>query len=239
MNVNDEEKALAIKTAIQELCKRSLYKTCRHLLGYTDVEAETHGDMIRALCSPSERKLIVMPRGTLKSSIGVVGYAIWRLLKDPNLRILIDSEVYSNSKNFLREIRAHLESERVTNAFGQFKSDNWSEGEITISQRVIPKKEASITCGGIGTVKVGQHYDVIIMDDLNSQNNSQTVEGRAKVVQHYRMNQAILDPGGTIVVIGTRYATDDIIGHILENEIGGEYAEFNRGRSKNLPNERW
>jgi hypothetical protein len=30
---------------------------------------------------------------------------------------------------------------------------------------------------------------------------------------------AILDPGGTILVIGTRYAANDCIGYILENEV--------------------
>lgn len=169
-----------------------------------------------------KNKLIVMPRGTFKSSVGSVAYPIWRLLRNPNLRILIDSEVYSNSKNFLREIRAHLiGNQKLIGIFGEFKTANWNESELTIAQRTAIKKESSITCGGIGTVKVGQHYDLIIGDDLNSQNNSATQEGREKVITHYRMYTGLLDPGGEKVIIGTRYAVNDAIGHIVENEIGG------------------
>jgi len=207
----------------RDIYRSSLYHTAKVLVGYTDTNRRTHGDMIRALESPSHRKLIVMPRGTFKSSIAVVAYSIWRLLRNPNERILIDSEVYTNSKNFLREIKAHLEGEEITTLFGNFKSNSgWSEGEITIAQRTKPYKEASITCGGIETVKVGQHYSVIIGDDLNSGNNSATPEMRKKVINHFKMNTAILEPDGTYVIVGTRYAVDDVIGFILENEVGDE-----------------
>lgn len=226
MNLNAyplEVQAQAYKELVAEQFKSSLYKTCRVLLGMQDVNHETHDDMIAALEAPTPRKLIVMPRGTLKSSIGVVGYTIQWLIKNPNIRILIDSEVYTNSKNFLREIKAHLESKRLVDIFGEFKSDNnWSEGELTIKQRTKPLKEASVTCGGIGTVKVGQHYDIIIADDLNSKNNSDTTEGCARVLDHYKMNISLLEPDGIYAVIGTRYSQADVIQYIIDNEI--EYA---------------
>ncbi len=119
----------------------------------------------------------------------------------------------------MREIKAHLASPEFVTLYGNWHSNNWTEGELTISARTKAYKEASITCSGIGAVKVGQHYSTIIMDDMNSDNNSQTTEGRQKVINHYRMNTAILEPDGVLVVIGTRYATDDIIGYILDNEI--------------------
>lgn len=190
------------------------------LLGYPDINMETHGGIIHALESPSERKLIVVPRGCLKSTIASVAYPIWMLLKNPDLRIMIDSELYSNSKNFLREIKAHLESEPLTNLFGQFKTDKvWNEGEITIGQRKKPLKESSITCSGVGAQKTSQHFDLIICDDLSSPTNSHTPESREKVINHYRMYTSLLDPGGICVVIGTRYHQADIIGWILENEL--------------------
>lgn len=214
----------ALIQAIKNEYTGSLYKTCKGLLGYKDLNLRTHGSSIAALESDSERTLLVLPRGSLKSSMGVVGYSTWSILNNPNIRILIDSEVYTNSKNFLREIRAHLEGPKLTSLFGEFKGANWSEGEITIKQRTKALKEATITCGGVNTIKVGQHYDLIIFDDLNSNQNSATEEGRKKVIDHYKMTMAILDPGGKVVVIGTRYSAADLIQHIIDNEIGYDLA---------------
>jgi len=45
---------------------------------------------------------------------------------------------------------------------------------------------------------------------------------RKKVINHFKMNTAILEPDGTYVIVGTRYAVDDVIGFILENEVGDE-----------------
>lgn len=210
----------AVKLGVtRKLYEESLFLTARHLLGYKDVNYHTHGDMIEALEADTRRKLIVMPRGTFKSSISTIAYPIWRLLKEPNLRILLDSEVYTNSKNFLREICLHLQSERLVNLFGTFKGPVWNEGEIVIRQRTKVLKEASITVSGIGAEKTGQHYDIIVCDDLNSGSNSNTKEGRQKVILHYQYNLAILEPTGTLAVVGTRYSSGDAIGNILQNEI--------------------
>lgn len=136
------------------------------------------------------------------------------------MRILIDSELYTNSKNFLREIKAHLRSSKMVEYFGEFQGDLvWQEGECSIKQRTKHFKEASITCGGVETEKTGQHFDLIIFDDMNSNNNSKTEEGRLKVIDHYKLSSSILEPNGTMVVIGTRYADNDLIGWILKQEI--------------------
>lgn len=149
------------------------------------------------------------------------------MLKNPNERILLDSEIYTNSKNFLREIKGHLEGEEITELFGQFKTDNcWSESEIIIKQRTKVLKEASITAGGIGTEKTGQHYDTIICDDLNSPNNSGTKEGCEKVIQHFRFLKSILEPGGKLVLVGTRYSELDAISFVLHNLINGEERDY-------------
>jgi len=210
----------ALKAAQCHVFKKSLFATAKWLLGYSEITQRTHGEMIRVLEGPQKRKLIVMPRGTFKTSIAVVAYTIWRVINDPNIRIIIDSELYTNSKRSLREIAQHLQSPAVTDLFGHFKGAGvWNESELLINQRTQTKKEATITCSGIGAQKTGQHFSLGILDDLNSPTNSATKEGREKVIQHTQYYQSILDPGGELVIVGTRYAVDDIIGWTLSHEI--------------------
>ena len=205
--------------AMKNIAKKSLFVLASCFLSYKDVTPSTHRPIITALESPITRKLICVPRGSLKSSLGCVAYPIWLLLNNPNLRILIDSELFTNSSTFLREIRAHLESPSLTSVFGDFKTRVWNESEIIIKQRNKPFKEASITVGGVGTTKVGQHFDVIIGDDYNSPQNSDTPEKALKVINHYKYNLSILEPTGTYVIIGTRYGENDLIGYILREQL--------------------
>lgn len=210
------------KNAFIESGKESLYFFTKHILGYPDVNTKTHGDIIVALEAPTKRKLLCVPRGTLKSTIGSIAFPMWLLLCNPNLRILLDSELYTNSKNLLREIKVHMESSHLINLYGDFKSNTWNESEIIIKQRNINRKEATVTVGGVETTKVGQHFDIIIGDDYNSDKNSRSKEGREKVISHYKYNLSILEPNGIYVIIGTRYAEDDLIGYILDKEINNK-----------------
>jgi hypothetical protein len=209
----------AIIELLQAEYKRSLFKCAKFLCGYKDITHYTHDNIIAALESSSKRKLIVAPRGSFKSSLGVTAYCIWLLLNNPNLRIFISSETYVNSKNFLREIKAIMQSKHFVDVFGDLKGSIWGESEISISTRTKAFKEASITIGSVGTIKVGQHYDVMLLDDLNSNQNSNTPENCHKIIDYYRYLISILEPNGTISITATRYSVLDIPGVILKNEI--------------------
>jgi hypothetical protein len=215
------------KQAIQLQFKTSIMNLAKYGLGYRDINKRTHGRIIESLESSSKRKLICVPRGCLKSSLACVAYPIWLLINNPNLRIFIDSELFSNSCTFLREIRGHLEGRLMTTIFGEFKSKTWNESELIINQRYKIYKEASLTAGGVGTRKIGQHYDIYIMDDMNSPDNTNTSEMAQKVIDHYRLATSILENDGTLLVIGTRYSENDLIGHILRNEIENDKGLLN------------
>jgi hypothetical protein len=209
-----------LKLAVRKAYADSLWHTTTKLLGFKDLTTHTHLPIIRALESPTRRKLICVPRGTFKSSIASVAFPIWLLINNPDLRILIDSEIYTNSKNYLRQIKNLLISDSFVNIFGDWRTDVWNEGEIVVAPRNKILKDPSIVVGGIETTKVGLHVDVIIADDYNSPSNSETPEQRKKVIDHYQMNQSILEPTGLYVIIGTRYSEGDLIGWVLENELG-------------------
>lgn len=212
----EEQRGRAALRVLREFYLSDFFFFAKNALGYKDLEWEVHGQFIRVFESHAARKLVVMPRGTFKSTLGSVAYPIWRLLRNPDLTILLDSELYTNSKNFIREIKGHFESDRFITLFGNQIGPKWDEGEITVKSRLENKKEASITAGGLGTTKVGQHYQLIIGDDYNSSQNSETPEKCQKVIDHVRMNLNILNPGGEYVFIGTRYAERDVIGFFLK-----------------------
>lgn len=145
---------------------------------------------------------------------------MWLLLHNPNARILIDSEFYANSKNFLREIKAQYEHNTMFRAlFGDKVGPLWNEGEVIVKDRTQPLKEPSIACSGVGAGKTSQHYDIIIADDLSSYQNTRTPDLAQKTIDHYRLYTSLLEPNGTIVIIGTRYSEIDIIGFVIENEL--------------------
>lgn len=216
--LSPEAQRAHVLQATANIYKRSLGALAKEGLGYKDVNPKTHKSLIRLLQDDSKRKLICVPRGCLKSSIACVAYPIWLLINNPDLRILIDSELFTNSATFIREIKQHLEGEHLVELFGEFKGSTWNSDELIIKQRTKKLKEASITAGGVGTTKVGQHYDVIIHDDLNSPDNTNTKENAEKVIRHFKYNVSILENVGTMVVVGTRYSENDVIGHILANE---------------------
>lgn len=218
--------------AERHLYLTSFYHCAKYLLKYDLMVPDLHGRMCKMLQDPSKPyKLLCVPRGTFKSSIASVAYPIWRILNNPNIRIMVDSELYTNATNYLREIRGHFESnERLRHLFGDYVGTVWNESEIIVSKRTNIKKEPTIVASGIGAGKTGQHYDLIIGDDLSSTKNI-TPESAEKVVTHYRLYTSLLDPGGEKIIIGTRYSEIDIIGHIIQNDLGiksGDLSEFKK-----------
>lgn len=69
--------------------------------------------------SDRPRKLILMPRGHLKSTLCSVGFALWRIWLNPNVRILVGTASKDLALSFVREVKQYLEDpdlqERVWN----------------------------------------------------------------------------------------------------------------------------
>lgn len=226
-------------------CKTDLFYLCKYILGYDKMEPHVHQELCdyttSILPNPPElphdpnfdpRKnllLLLMPRGTFKSSVVTIGFALQMLLNDPNVRILIDSETFGKSKAFLREILDHLvNNEAYREVFktihGMYpwtkKSEMrlWTDSEVILPCRSTPKKEPTISCAGIDVTKNGMHYDLIICDDLHSEKNVTNKEQILQVIDHYKLAFSLLDPGKPMIVIGTRWDYSDLYQHIMDFE---------------------
>lgn len=195
-----------------------LYYFGRDVLGYTDMCEKPHKAMCEAVIGGGKRQLHLWPRGHFKSSVITVGYTLQRIMANPNIRILIVNATLQNAKSFLREIKGHLErNDELRRMFGDHvsKDEKWTETEIISKQRTANLKEPTIQVAGVGQTLTSQHYDLIILDDIVSQETITTREQLRKTSDYYRLLLSLLDPTGEIVIIGTRYHFADLYGEII------------------------
>lgn len=123
-----------------------------------------------------------------------------------------------NAKSFLREIKTHFEkNNHFRYLFGDLVNDEnkWTETQIVLKSRQKVLKEPTIQVGSLDASLVSQHYDIIIGDDLVSRANVGTKEQMDKAKQYWKDLQSLLEPGGIILDIGTRWAMDDMHGFLL------------------------
>lgn len=226
-------------------CKTDLFYLCKEVLGYDKMQPHVHQELCDYTTSilPGHdlpqtdefdpRKnllLLLMPRGTFKSSVVTIGFTLQFFLNEPDGRVLIDSETFSKAKAFFREIKWHLEKNSLYREV--FKAihgvppstevkknmELWTDSELILSCRKQPKKEPSISCAGIDAAKNGMHYDLIICDDLHSEKNVTNTDQIQQVIDHYKLAFSLLDPGKPLIVIGTRWHMADLYQHIMDYE---------------------
>lgn len=208
---------------IAELCKSSLHFLCTQFLGYSDWDNGgvdgVHDRVEALLLRPSKKKALLLPRGHLKSSLVTIAYTVQRILQNPNVRVLIANQIWDMSRRFLQEIKAHLEQSQLKFLFGNFVSARWNADDIIVRQRTKALKEPTIMTTGVEAEQTGGHFDLIILDDLTGLQNSQTPEQREKTKRFRRSMINLLDPGGTLLEIGTRWHLDDTFSVIFEKEL--------------------
>lgn len=220
-----QDRLRLLKAKVIKQGREDLYFLGRQVLGYTDMSPKLHRRMTNHITNARKPKhakfrLTLVPRGSLKSSCITVGFGIQQVIRDPDTRGLIASEEFETAKKFLAEIKGHMEEnpefiKHYGNLVGKKK---WSESEIIVSTRKRWRKEPTITAAGIDVTKVGLHYDWIIIDDPHSRKNVNTPEQIAKVKEWYRLVLSLLDPGGILIVIGTRWHYDDLYGWLIQLE---------------------
>ncbi|HBW23299.1 MAG TPA: hypothetical protein DEF68_07980 [Elusimicrobia bacterium] len=188
----------------------------RETLGY-DALGPLHLSWYEALLR-HDHMLLLSPRSHLKTTAVTVAYALWRLAKNPNLRILLLNEILANAQSFLHEIKEHIiKNKRFKRRYGRLdvNAGKWTDTSITIPRTKIMKEPSIAVCGVLGTV-VSMHPDLILADDLISVNNSLTMGQRNKTSHWFRsVVLPMLEPKGQIVVIGTRYHYADLYSEIL------------------------
>jgi predicted phage terminase large subunit-like protein len=188
----------------------------------------------KRILKPVHRKIIkhityrdstldLAPRGFGKSTVGDVDYCITKILREPNIRIMIGSKTQGQAEAFLKEVRTHFDvNEDLLRIFGDLSSSDWSGRQFTVNTRTKIKKESTLTALGASGQVVSKHFDVIIGDDLVGFENARTETQRNKLKEwFYSSLLPTLEPHGEIHILGTRYNPLDLYQTFIDS---GEYS---------------
>lgn len=228
----EHELGLDALVIMKEWAHADFWFFLQEMLGVQGLNRRFHGEMADFMTGQGDRKLILAPRGHLKSTLCTVYYALWRICRNPNIRILIANYKLALAQALLYQIRNELlKSDAIKNFYPSLipnmKEVKWNESQITVNRSANPK-EATIEVAGVGAEITGRHYDLIICDDVVGPENITTKDQIDKTLQWYNQLEFLLDPGGNQIMVGTRWHFDDLYGHIQEH-LTPPFLIFKRG----------
>lgn len=224
---------------IKDLALSSLFFFDKFILGFNSsaqktgigMEEEPHRELcdfiqdwdgtLSKYSTGKKKKLVVVPRKCLKTSIITVGYSLFELAHDPSMTILLDAVLRALASDYLGQIRDICEGNEVFRAcFGDWVSDrNWTSYYLDVKGK--PKgetKDHSISTAGVDSAKVAYHPRLKILDDLIDRDTVRSPEALQKVIRHYRDLVPMGGKQSRTIMPCTRWDADDLVSWILENE---------------------
>ena len=203
-------------------------------MGFKDLYEPLHRkvcDFIQGIeSSPEKYTCLLIPRGHFKTTLGSVAYTIWRLLRDPNLSILIVHGKRDVSVSMLREIKTAFETnELVRELWPDIVWSNpsadagvWLQDKIQL-KRSRNDKQPSVVAASVDATVVGMHFDFIIHDDIVTDKTVTTDEQRQNTRRYRRESEALQRTDDCKVLnTGTRWHEDDAHAELLDPR--GPYA---------------
>ena len=164
------------------------------------------------------RILINIPPNHAKSITVTVDYVTWKIVNNPNFRVLIVSQTQRLAADFLYAIKQRLTHpmyEELQQAYAagvgfKSKTASWQATRVTFGDelRESSEKDPNIEAVGIGGQIYGKRADMILIDDAVTLSNANDFERQIKwLTQDVRSR---LNPTGKLIVVGTRVAAVDL-----------------------------
>lgn len=219
-----------VRQTKRELYKKNFYEFSKEVIGWPDIYEPLHKPVCDFIQDNVDKYklLLLLPRGCFKSSIVTIGYPLWQIAKNPDLRGLIGNATYPMAVKFLSQIKNNLMgNETFRELYGNLDagSTKWREDSFAVaSKETYMSKEATVTAIGVGSNYTGTHYDYAILDDLVNRDNIGTQERIEGVINVYKDVLDLVDPGVTghkpVIVIGTTWHYADLYSWIQDEENG-------------------
>jgi predicted phage terminase large subunit-like protein len=194
--------------------------------------AQFHDELFRITEDEAIRNYVIVAfRNSAKSTIFTLSYPIWAILGQQQKKfILILGHTTQQAQMYMKSIKDELETNRLLRKdLGPFRDESdWQAASI-----VIPRYNARIMCAsyqqGIRGMRHNQFRpDLIICDDVEDLESTQTKEGRDKVDQ-WLTGEVIPagDQNTRLIVVGNLLHEDSLIMRLKQrielNQFDGKF----------------
>ncbi len=248
------------KSLLQQAGKVNLWFYLKYLAGYSgpysDLTDHLHRDLAnfrQRQLKPGSRGAVFVPRSHYKSTVMTHGANGWELLRNPDLRIGLASNVIDRSQEFMRMTQKQFDDNALIEWLypeycpqkslktGKILSKRWNSKEMVMPNRSRNLPEASIKPIGVGGSSAGLHFDLLSADDIigDKQLDSEHMSGveMQKITNWFKSSSKTLLTDfatGRISLAATRYATDDTYEDMMLDckEQWGNWDEVNYEKKK-------
>lgn len=199
-------------------------------------DATFHTELCRFMQHSKKDKLIVLPRTFLKTTVAASLYGLWRATREAILnknfiRVLVTSNTTPNAQKTVRTIRSMVEQNQHYHLFfpdmvPNFSKVRWSDSCACLT-RPVDYPEGTFESAGVGTNIIRRHFNLIIEDDtvapkkdeLTGEEAMPSKDDIEKAVGFHKLTIPLLiNEEDERIVIGTRWASYDLINYVMENE---------------------
>lgn len=222
--VTNESEYLEMRDTLQEIFLNSAWLTTKYLCGFDEdavkrgeisfpMRAHIHGALLNAVQRKHWRRLLVMmPRKYGKSSALTVGFAVWMILCNWNIRQGLATGNYEIGKAFLDKQKAIIKSPLVNAIFPGVTPLLRDAATSYTVNRTRKGGETTVTLFTENTNTEGFHFDFIFGNDLVNQKNYDSYTRREHTKKFAENFTNLSDPGTETPILyeGTPWFIDDL-----------------------------
>ena len=217
--VGEERMRLELRLKLLELQEKASVKFldfCRYV--WPEMLVGEHHRIIaealdRVIAGKCKRLMIAMPPRHGKSQMGSYLFPAYLMGRDPRSKLIVASHTAELAQRFGRMIRNLMEEDKYKELFPNMllSVDSKAAGRWNTQQG----GEAFFI--GKGGAMTGRGGDVIILDDILDEQDAMSDTAMENTWEWYTSGpRQRLQPNGSIVVINTRWKTDDLSGRLLK-----------------------
>jgi phage terminase large subunit-like protein len=142
-----------------------------------------------------------------------------------NIRIALVSSTQDHAMQLLFSVKSVLQRPILQKTFGSLVGEKrWREKSADTALRSTTRKEPTFSAMGVDSGIAGGHFEVFVADDIYTTQNMRTERSREYTRRTW--TETILPtvrPYGRVLVLGTRWARDDLAATIIDQASRGEW----------------